>query len=204
MRSADHVVRVAGRQHRRHRRHARRSGAHPYAIRSTWARRPFRPRPSNARKAAGRLVFATFDGDGQHRVKDVRNGRPARRAGDVDVRIGTCGSAGLWQKPASRPMKRIVLQTGARLTVEAADLAWTDTNNGLRVFNKTVADGQHHHERHEPRHRVHHVGSSKPLAGNEEPVEVLYYTEYSKSKGQPPLKWRQHHFRRVSRGRMPR
>ncbi len=46
-------------------------------------------------------------------------------------------------KLASRPplMKRIVLQTGARLSRRGRRLGLTDTNNGLRVFNKTRPTG---------------------------------------------------------------
>ena len=38
-------------------------------------------------------------------------------------------------------MKRVVLRTAARLSPRGRRLGLTDTNNGLRVFNKTVADG---------------------------------------------------------------
>lgn len=42
-----------------------------------------------ARKQPGAQVFATFDGDGQHRVKDVAAMVDRLGAGDVDVVIGT-------------------------------------------------------------------------------------------------------------------
>ncbi len=141
-----------------------------------------------ARKQPGARVFATFDADGQHRVKDVAAMVDRLSAGDVDVVIGTrFGGASADQ--ASRPplLKRIVLQTAARLSRRGRRLGLTDTNNGLRVFNKTVADGLN----------ITMSGMSHAtefimlIAENgwrvaEEPVEVLY-TEYSKSKGQPLL-----------------
>ena len=138
-----------------------------------------------ARAQPGARVFATFDADGQHRVKDVVRMIDRLNRGDVDVVIGTR----FGQAVTSRPplLKRIVLQTAARLSRRGRRLGLTDTNNGLRVFNKTVADGMN----------ITMSGMSHAteivmlIAENrwrvaEEPVEVLY-TDYSKSKGQPLL-----------------
>lgn len=138
-----------------------------------------------ARKQPGAEVFATFDADGQHRVKDVVAMIDRLCAGDVDVVIGTRFGG----KAANRPpfVKRVVLQTAARLSRRGRRLGLTDTNNGLRVFNKTVADGMN----------ITMSGMSHAteivmmIAENhwrvaEVPVEVLY-TDYSKSKGQPLL-----------------
>ncbi|OBG34415.1 glycosyl transferase [Mycobacterium alsense] len=138
-----------------------------------------------ARKQPGAQVFATFDADGQHRVKDVAAMVDRLGTGDVDVVIGTrFGGHG-----GSRPplFKRVVLRTAARLSRRGRRLGLTDTNNGLRVFNKKVADGLN----------ITMSGMSHAneiivlIAENgwrvaEQPVEVLY-TEYSKSKGQPLL-----------------
>jgi polyprenyl-phospho-N-acetylgalactosaminyl synthase len=155
-----------------------------------------------ARRQPGAQVFATFDGDGQHRIKDVVTMVDRLSAGDVDVVIGTrFGRAG-----ASRPplLKRIVLRTAAWLSPRGRRLGLTDTNNGLRVFNKTVADGLD----------ITMSGMSHAtefvmlIAENhwrvvEEPVEVLY-TEYSKSKGQPLLNGVNIIFDGFLRGRIPR
>jgi glycosyltransferase involved in cell wall biosynthesis len=138
-----------------------------------------------AREQPGAQVFATFDADGQHRVKDVAAMIERLAAGDVDVVIGTrfAGQEG------SRPplVKRIVLRTAARLSRRGRRLGLTDTNNGLRVFNKTVADGlditmsgmSHANE-------IIMMIAENHWRVAEFPVEVLY-TEYSKSKGQPLL-----------------
>jgi polyprenyl-phospho-N-acetylgalactosaminyl synthase len=154
-----------------------------------------------ARRQAGAQVFATFDGDGQHRVKDVLTMIERLRAGDVDVVIGTRFGAGVSRPPF---LKRIVLRTAAWLSPRGRRLGLTDTNNGLRVFNKTVADalditmsGMSHATEFvlliaENRWRV-----------AEEPVEVLY-TEYSKSKGQPLLNGVNIIFDGFFRRRMPR
>ncbi|MHA7650172.1 glycosyltransferase family 2 protein [Mycobacterium sp. ML4] len=138
-----------------------------------------------ARRQPGATVFATFDADGQHRVEDVIRMIDRLNRGDADIVIGTR----FGQPTASRPpfLKRLVLQTAARLSRRGRRLGLTDTNNGLRVFNKTVADGMN----------ITMSGMSHAaeivmmIAENnwrvaEEPVEVLY-TEYSKSKGQPLL-----------------
>lgn len=155
-----------------------------------------------ARMQPGARVFATFDADGQHRVKDVAAMVDRLCTSDVDIVIGT-----RFARPdASQPpfLKRIVLRTAARLSRRGRRLGLTDTNNGLRVFNKTVAD----------RLDITMSGMSHAnefvmlIAENnwrvvEEPVEVLY-TEYSKSKGQPLLNGVNIIFDGFLRGRMPR
>jgi glycosyltransferase involved in cell wall biosynthesis len=138
-----------------------------------------------ARKQPGARLFATFDADGQHRVKDAAAMIDRLCAGDVDVVIGTRFGG----HDGSRPplFKRIVLQTAARLSRRGRRLGLTDTNNGLRVFNKKVADGlditmsgmSHANE-------IILLIAENRWRVAEQPVEVLY-TEYSKSKGQPLL-----------------
>ena len=92
-------------------------------------------------------------------------------------------------RPSATPrrLKRLVLRTAAWLSPRSRRLGLTDTNNGLRVFNKTVADGLDI-----TMNGMSHANEFiKLIAENhwrvaEEPVEMLY-TEYSKSKGQPLL-----------------
>ncbi len=155
-----------------------------------------------ARRQPGAQVFATFDGDGQHRVKDAVAMIDRLSARDVDIVIGTrFGRPGGGRPPL---LKRIVLRTAAWLSPRGRGLGLTDTNNGLRVFNKTVADGLN----------ITMSGMSHAtefvmlIAENhwrvaEDPVEVLY-TEYSKSKGQPLLNGVNIIFDGFLRGRMPR
>jgi polyprenyl-phospho-N-acetylgalactosaminyl synthase len=154
-----------------------------------------------ARRQPGAQVFATFDADGQHRVKDLVTMIERLDTDGVDVVIGTRFGPGVSRPPL---LKRVVLQTATRLSPRGRRLGLTDTNNGLRVFNKTVADGlditmsgmSHATEFimliDENRWRV-----------AEEPVEVLY-TEYSQSKGQPLLNGVNIIFDGFLRGRMPR
>jgi polyprenyl-phospho-N-acetylgalactosaminyl synthase len=154
-----------------------------------------------ARRQPGAQVFATFDADGQHRVKDVITMIDRLSAGDVDVVIGTRFGAGVSRPPL---LKRVVLQTAARLSPRGRRLGLTDTNNGLRVFNKTVADGLDI----TMNGMSHATEFIMLIAENrwrvtEEPVEVLY-TEYSQSKGQPLLNGVNIIFDGFLRGRMPR
>ena len=80
-----------------------------------------------------------------------------------------------------------MLRTAARLSPRGRQLGLTDTNNGLRVFNKKVADGLNI-----TMSGMSHANEFVMLIAEnnwrvvEEPIEVLY-TEYSKSKGQPLL-----------------
>ncbi len=138
-----------------------------------------------ARRQPGAQVFVTFDGDGQHRVKDVVAMVDRLNTGDADVVIGTrFGGAALSKPPV---LKRVVLQTAAWLSPRGRRLGLTDTNNGLRVFNKKVADGLDI-----TMSGMSHASEFVALVGEhhwrvaEEPVEVLY-TDYSKAKGQPLL-----------------
>ncbi|OBH84914.1 glycosyl transferase [Mycobacterium scrofulaceum] len=138
-----------------------------------------------ARKQPGAQVFATFDGDGQHRVKDLAAMVDRLCAEDVDVVIGTRFGVRVGARPPL--VKRLVLQTAARLSRRGRRLGLTDTNNGLRVFNKKVADalditmsGMSHANEFIMLIAENHWRVA------EQPVEVLY-TEYSKSKGQPLL-----------------
>jgi polyprenyl-phospho-N-acetylgalactosaminyl synthase len=135
-----------------------------------------------ARGRPGARLFATFDADGQHRVTDVLAMIDRLTSDDADIVIGTRFGPGVSRPPL---LKRVVLQTAAWLSPRGRRLGLTDSNNGLRVFNKTVADrlditmnGMSHATEFimlidENRWRV-----------AEQPVEVLY-TEYSSAKGQP-------------------
>ena len=154
-----------------------------------------------ARRQPGARVFATFDADGQHRVRDVITMIDRLAAGDVDVVLGTRFGSGVSRPPL---LKRVVLQTAARLSPRGRALGLTDSNNGLRVFNKTVADGLDI----TMNGMSHATEFIMLIAENrwrvaELPVEVLY-TEYSQSKGQPLLNGVNIIFDGFLRGRMPR
>ncbi len=156
-----------------------------------------------ARRQPGASVFATFDADGQHRVKDVIRMIDRLSTEKADLVIGTrfADTGVVSRTPLA---KRMVLRTAVWLSRRSRKLGLTDAHNGLRVFNRTVADrlnitinGMGHASEfvalaYENRWRV-----------AEEPVEILY-TEYSMSKGQPLLNGVNIVFDGLLRGRMSR
>lgn len=155
-----------------------------------------------ARRQSGAAVFVTFDADGQHRVVDVRAMIDRMSAGDVDIVIGTRFGAGMdKQVPA---LKRLILRIAARLSPSGRQLGLTDSHNGLRVFNRTVAD-----QLNLTMSGMSHASEFITLIVEnhwrvvEQPVEIVY-TEYSMSKGQPLLNGVNIVFDGFLRGRMRR
>ncbi len=155
-----------------------------------------------ARRQPGAQVFATFDADGQHRLKDVVAMIDRLSTADVDMVVGTRFA----EPSASRPplLKRILLRTAAMLSPSSRQLRLTDAHNGLRAFNKKVADGLNI-----TMSGMSHASEFITLAVEnrwrvtEEPVEILY-TDYSKSKGQPLLNGVNIVFDGLLRGRLSR
>jgi glycosyltransferase involved in cell wall biosynthesis len=156
-----------------------------------------------ARSQPGAEVFVTFDADGQHRVKDVMRMIDRLTADDADIVIGTrfADPSATTQTPL---LKRIVLRTAVWLSPRSRRLGLSDAHNGLRVFNRKVADGLNI--------TMNGMGHASEfiamIAENhwrvtEEPVEILY-TDYSKSKGQPLVNGVNIIFEGWLRGRMHR
>ncbi|WP_409430521.1 glycosyltransferase family 2 protein [Mycobacterium sp. SMC-16] len=136
-----------------------------------------------ARSRPGAQFFATFDADGQHRVKDVVRMLDRLQTEDLDIVIGTRFAD---QPPDRMPMlKRLLLPIVAKLSRSSRQLHLTDAHNGLRVFNKTVADGLNL-----TMNGMSHASEFVSLIVEnhwriaEQPVQILY-TDYSMSKGQP-------------------
>ena len=155
-----------------------------------------------ARHQPGAEMFATFDADGQHRVKDLLAMLDRLSRGDVDVVIGT-RFAGL-TITSTPPLKRLVLRAAAALSPSSRRLRLTDAHNGLRVFNRTIAE-----RLNLTMSGMSHAGEFIKLIDEnhwrvaEEPVEILY-TDYSLSKGQPLLNGVNIIFDGFLRGRMRR
>jgi polyprenyl-phospho-N-acetylgalactosaminyl synthase len=155
-----------------------------------------------ARSRPGANVFATFDADGQHRVKDVVRMIDRLTAEDLDVVIGTRFGD---RAPERMPkLKRLLLPVVAKLSPASRKLGLTDAHNGLRVFDRTVADGLNltmNGMAHASEFIALIVENHWRVA--EEPVEILY-TEYSMSKGQPLVNGVNIIFDGLLRGRMRR
>ncbi len=155
-----------------------------------------------ARRQPGAQVFATFDADGQHRLKDVVAMIDRLSTEEVDLVVGTRFA----EPTVSRPplAKRILLRAAAWLSPSSRQLRLTDAHNGLRVFNKKVAD-----KLNITMNGMSHASEFIALAVEnrwrvtEEPVEILY-TDYSKSKGQPLLNGVNIIFDGLLRGRLSR
>lgn len=134
-----------------------------------------------ARQQPGAEYFVTFDADGQHQVADVLRMLERLRAEPVDIIVGTRFKGDDSHIPL---IKRIVLKTVVAVSPRLRKLKLSDAHNGLRVFNKTVADqmtitlnGMGHAS------EIVEMIARKNWRVTEEQVEILY-TEYSMSKGQ--------------------
>ena len=135
-----------------------------------------------ARAQPGAQFFVTFDADGQHQEKDVVRMIERLRAEPVDILVGTRFAG---QDNSQVPwIKRMVLKTVVLLSPSSRKLGLTDAHNGLRAFNKRVAD-----EMNIRMNGMSHASEIVTMIDkcgwrvDEEPVDILY-TEYSMSKGQ--------------------
>lgn len=135
-----------------------------------------------ARKQPGAEYFVTFDADGQHQVKDVMRMIERLRTEPLDIIVGTRFAG---QENSQVPwIKRAVLKTVVMLSPRTKKLGLTDAHNGLRAFNRRVAE--------EMNIRMNGMSHASEIVSmidkhgwrvDEEPVDILY-TEYSMSKGQ--------------------
>ena len=135
-----------------------------------------------ARAQPDAKYFVTFDADGQHQVKDVMRMIERLRTEPLDIIVGTRFAG---QENSQVPwIKRAVLKTVVMLSPRTKKLGLTDAHNGLRAFNRKVAE--------EMNIRMNGMSHASEIVSmidkhgwrvDEEPVDILY-TEYSMSKGQ--------------------
>lgn len=137
-----------------------------------------------ARAQPGARFFVTFDADGQHQVKDVVRMVERLRAEELDIIVGTRFGRPKAADDQVPWIKRLVLRTVVLLSPTTRRLGLTDAHNGLRVFNRKVAE--------ELNIRMNGMSHASEIVSqiaergwrvSEEPVDILY-TEYSMSKGQ--------------------
>jgi len=128
--------------------------------------------------------FVTFDADGQHQVEDVETMIGVLRTKEADVVLGSRFLGEAHDVPA---LKKLVLKTAAALSGNSRRLGLTDAHNGLRAFNRAVAEkvditqaGMAHASE-----LVDFLARSN-FRVREVPVTIKY-TEYSMSKGQSLL-----------------
>ena len=140
-----------------------------------------------ARVQAGAEYFVTFDADGQHQVKDVVAMVRRLRTEPVDIVVGTRFGRPKSEDDQVPLIKRLVLRTVVMLSPRTRRLGLTDAHNGLRVFNRRVAE-----DLNLRMNGMSHASEFVELMDAngwrvaEEPVDILY-TEYSMSKGQSLL-----------------
>ena len=126
--------------------------------------------------------FVTYDADGQHRLEDVREMIRTIKRDKTDFVLG---SRFLGKEAVNMPkMKRIILKMAIRCSNITSGVKLTDTHNGLRVFNRKVAnsiqitlpDMAHASEILEIIYRNKYTYTEVPV--------VIEYTDYSRGKGQ--------------------
>lgn len=125
--------------------------------------------------------FVTFDADGQHRLQDAQAMVKELRKGKWDIILG---SRFLGSAPGIKTSKLIILKLAIRFSNITSGLKLTDTHNGLRAFNRHVADTMqitlpdmaHASEMLE-------IIAKNKYKYKEIPV-TIEYTDYSRAKGQ--------------------
>jgi polyprenyl-phospho-N-acetylgalactosaminyl synthase len=134
-----------------------------------------------ARSQPGSRYFVTFDADGQHQIEDVLAMLERLRTEDVDIVVGTRFHGDTSHIPW---IKRVILKTVVLLSFRTRRLGLTDAHNGLRVFNRLVAE-----QLNITLNGMSHASEIVELIDQhrwrvaEEPVTILY-SDYSLSKGQ--------------------
>ena len=140
-----------------------------------------------ARAQPGARYFVTFDADGQHQVKDVLAMVDRLRTEPVDIVVGTRFGRPRSDDDQVPLVKRLVLRTVVLLSPRTRRLGLTDAHNGLRAFNRRVAE-----DLNLRMNGMSHASEFVALMDErhwrvaEQPVDILY-TEYSMSKGQSLL-----------------
>ncbi len=133
------------------------------------------------RQMSGVKYFVTFDADGQHRIQDVHAMLKEIEMGRYDIVLG---SRFLGKTVGIKKSKYVILKMAIKFSNLTSGLRLTDTHNGLRVFNRMVAeemqitmpDMSHASE-------ILEIIALKKYRYKEIPV-TIQYTDYSKAKGQ--------------------
>ncbi|WP_235534689.1 glycosyltransferase family 2 protein [Nocardioides sp. Soil777] len=137
-----------------------------------------------ARLLPGVTRFVTFDADGQHRVADALRMLEVLDTTDVDIVLG---SRFLGTAVGASPFKRLLLKAAVKFSNLTSGVRLTDAHNGLRVFNRHVADTL----RITAPDMTHASEIIELIARNryrfvEVPV-TIDYSDYSVAKGQPAV-----------------
>ncbi|HEX2299837.1 MAG TPA: glycosyltransferase family 2 protein [Pseudonocardiaceae bacterium] len=129
----------------------------------------------------GGRYFVTFDADGQHRVADAERMVALARSESIDVVLG---SRFLGKQSRVPLLKRLVLGLVVMLSPATRRMGLTDAHNGLRVFNRAVAE-RLQITMNDMAHASEIVALLAKGAWTVREVPVtIRYTDYSRSKGQ--------------------
>lgn len=90
-----------------------------------------------ARVLPGVQRFVTFDADGQHSVDDAVRLLTMLEAGDLDIVLG---SRFLGASVGATRWRKALLKAAVRFSNMTSGIRLTDAHNGLRAFNRHVAD----------------------------------------------------------------
>jgi glycosyltransferase involved in cell wall biosynthesis len=137
-----------------------------------------------ARTLPGIEYFVTFDADGQHRIEDVKEMLKTIQEYKVDIVLG---SRFLGSVENITKLKRSVLKLAVKFSNITSGIKLTDTHNGLRVFNKKVANGMQI-TMNDMAHasEILEIIRENNYSYKEIPVKIVY-SEYSMAKGQSVL-----------------
>jgi len=126
--------------------------------------------------------FVTFDADGQHRIEDVKTMLSFLRENpEYDIAIG---SRFLGEAVNMSKLKKVVLKAAILFSNLTSGLKLTDAHNGLRVFNRHVAETLNitMNDMAHASEIVEKIKQNK-YSYKELPCTIIY-TDYSKAKGQ--------------------
>lgn len=126
-------------------------------------------------------IFVTFDADGQHRIEDVEKMVKFMKDNKLDIVLG---SRFLGKAENISRVKRVILKLAVWVSNLTSGVKLTDTHNGLRVFNRHVAENMklQHYDYSHASEIIDRIAQKK-FKYAEYPVTIVY-TEYSKAKGQ--------------------
>jgi len=131
----------------------------------------------------GITYFATMDADGQHRAKDIINMRKQLIKNNDDIVIGSRFIDGGTANGIS-PFKKIFLKVAVIFSNITSGTKFTDTHNGIRIFNRHVAETINIEESgYQHASEILEKIVKHGYKCSECPVEIRY-TKYSVSKGQ--------------------
>ncbi len=137
-----------------------------------------------AREIPGVNYFVTYDSDGQHDLNDVAKMVKEIKNHNVDILLGSRFIGTTINMPNT---KRFILKAAVLFTNITTGLKLTDTHNGLRAFNKKVADDlQLKMSDMSHASEILEIVALKKYRYKEVGVTIKY-TEYSTSKGQSIL-----------------